>query len=116
MEDVTGRYRCSGSIPGAPLSFNPWKSNYPAGAWWIVAMVGLSKKRTITMESSSIGRAAVCTIKQGEQDLGSSPNFSDLPVKILVTHIGRRNKGSCHRGVSLSVKKYGRYLLCTEQK
>lgn len=35
MEDVTGRYRCPGSIPGAPLSFNPRKSNYPAGAWWI---------------------------------------------------------------------------------
>lgn len=52
MADVTGRYRCPGSIPGTPLSFNPRKSNYPAGAWWIEEWMGLSKKRTITREVS----------------------------------------------------------------
>lgn len=84
MADVTGRYRCSSSILDTPLSFNLRKNNYPAGAWWIEEWMGLSKKRTTTRKSSSIGRAAVRTIKQGGQDLGSSPNF---PIKSFVLNV-----------------------------
>ena len=36
---------------------------------------GSQNSRQEISESSSIGRAAVCTIKQGEQDSGSSPDF-----------------------------------------
>lgn len=59
MADVTGRYRCPGSIPGTLLSFNPRKSNYPAGAWCIEEWMGLTKKRTSIMAHSTMeGRTA----------------------------------------------------------
>lgn len=41
-------------------------------------------------ESSSIGRAAVRTIKQGEQDFGSSPDF---PISFIHGHIIQQAQG-----------------------